>query len=74
MSKLLITATKTVSPQGHTVDEAQVVFIESDKITILPREGNTKSVILANGYRYEVDAEVAELGAALTVEDVSAYT
>lgn len=74
MSKLLITATKTVSPDKKTNTDTQVVYVESDKITILPREGTTKALILANGFQYEVDAEVAELANALGAEDVSAYT
>jgi hypothetical protein len=74
MSKLLITATSTVNPQGSKTTTSQVVYVESDKITILPREGTTKAVILANGFTYEVDSEVAEIGAALAAEDVSAYT
>lgn len=78
MSKLLITATSAKGPDGKQLwkegEAAKVVFIESDKITILPREGTAKSVIMANGYQWFVNAEVAELSAALAGEDVSAYT
>lgn len=74
MSKVLITATKTVTPDKKTSNVAQVVYVESDKITILPREGATESVLLANGFQFDLDAEVAELSAALGGEDVSAYT
>lgn len=74
MSKLLITATKTVSPDKKTNTDTQVVYVESDKITILPREGGDKCTLLANGFQYDLDAEVAEIGAALAAEDVSAYT
>lgn len=74
MSKLLITATKTVSPDKKTNLNSQVVYVESDKITILPREGTDKATILANGYQFDVDAEVSELSVALGGEDTSAYT
>lgn len=74
MSKMLITATKTVAPDGKTNSNSQVVFVESDKITILPREGTAKALVLANGFQYHVDAEVAEISAALGGEDMSLYT
>lgn len=74
MSKLLITATKTVSPDKKTNNDSQVVYVESDKITMLPIDGGDRSLILANGFQFEVSAEVAELADALDVEDVSAYT
>lgn len=74
MSKLLLTATKTVTPDKKTISTSQVVYVESDKITILPREGTAKALVIANGYQFDVDSEVAELGAALAAEDVSAYT
>jgi hypothetical protein len=78
MSKLLITATSAKSPTQQQLwkegDGAQVVYVESDKIQIFPREGTAKAVIIANGYQYFVDAEVAELADALGAEDVSAYT
>ncbi len=78
MSKLLITATSGKSPDGKQLwkegEAARVVFVESDKITILPREGTAKSVIMANGYQWFIDAEVSEISAALAGEDVSSYT
>lgn len=78
MSKFLITATKIVSPAGKTTlntgETAQVVYVESDKFQIFQRDSNTKAVIIANGYQYDVDSEVAELAAALGAEDMSAYT
>lgn len=74
MSKLLITATKTTNPQGFATATSQVVYVESDKITILPREGTSKALVLANGFTYEVDSEPVEIAAALGAEDVSAYT
>jgi hypothetical protein len=74
MSKLLITATKTISPDKKTNTSSQVIYVESDKITILPADGTAKSILQANGYNFFLDAEVAELGTALGAEDVSAYT
>lgn len=75
MSKLLITATKVITPEGKTIpDYNAVVFVESDKIVILPVEGATKSVIRANGYQFYVDAEPTELGVVLDARDFSLYT
>lgn len=75
MSKLLITATKVIAPDGKVLDNFnKVVFVESDKITILPTAGETKSVLVANGYQYFLDAEPTELGTALGAENVSSYT
>jgi len=78
MSKLTITATSAKHPSGKTLwteaDTPKVIFVESDKIVILPREGADKAAILANGFEFWVDAEPAELAAALSSVDVSAYT
>lgn len=50
------------------------MMIDED-VQILPREGNTKALIVtSSGWQYEVDAEVSEVAAALGSEDVSAYT
>lgn len=75
MSKITITATKIVNPAGKTVSNtSSVVFVESDKITVLPVAGATESVILANGYQFYVLAEPTEIGAALGSENMAAYT
>lgn len=74
MSKLILAVTKTVTPDKKTSEVAQTIVVESDKITILPLESNTKSLVMANGFQWEVEAEVAELASAMSATDASAYT
>lgn len=74
MSKLILAITKQVNPQGMSDSTAKTIVVESDKILVFPQEGNTKALIVANGYKFYVDAEVAEIAAAMSAIDASAYT
>lgn len=74
MSKLIISATKTTKVGKVPNTNTQTVVIESDKIVVLPREGTDSALIEANGYQFEVDAEVAEIAAAMEATDASTYT
>lgn len=71
MSKLLITAIKTTTPDKKVSTDPQVVIVESDKITVVP--SGAGSLILANGFQYEVEATVSEVAQALAATDLSDY-
>lgn len=78
MSKLLILATKITPPNGKPTSPSstalKTVYVESDKITILPIDGGNGSLILANGYQFEVAGEVSELSTSLSGTDTTAQT
>lgn len=76
MSKLLLTVTKSISPAGRVHVATREVYVESEGIVLEPIDGNTRTyVITKEGYQYEIDAEVAEVAAAIAgVEDFSQYT
>lgn len=74
MSKLILAVTKTTAPGGPSVTENRTIVLESDKILVFPLDNDTRSLVIANGYQFEVDAEVAELGSAMSATDASAYT
>lgn len=74
MSVLILAVTKTTAPGGPSVVEDKTVVVESDKFTILPIDSDTRSLVIVNGYQFEVDAEVAELASAMNAVDASAYT
>lgn len=74
MSKLILSVTKTINPNGSSDTTTRTIAVESDKMTVFPREGTDKALILANGYQFYVDAEVAEIAAAMGATDASAYT
>jgi hypothetical protein len=74
MSKLILAVTATTNPQGYKTTASQTIVVESDKITVFPREGTDKALVIANGYSFEVDAEVAEIASAMSAADASSYT
>lgn len=75
MSKITIKPTKIITPDGKTLTSYNKnVFVESDKITVLPTAGETGTVLMANGYQFFLDADVADIGTALGTENMSAYT
>lgn len=74
MSKLILAVTSSRPPGGPKVTLAQTIVLESDKIMVFPLEENTRSLIKANGWEFEVAAEVSEIGAAMSAVDASSYT
>ena len=75
MSALILAVTGFKKlPGGPTITQDQTLVVESDKMIVLPRENDTKATVIANGYEFYVDAEVAEIATAMSAADASAYT
>ena len=77
MSKLILAVTRTILPSGAADATAKTIVVESDKITVLPRSvttANDSALVIANGYQFEVAAEVAEIAAAMAATNASTYT
>ena len=75
MSKLILAVTGFKKlPGGPQVTQDMTLVVESDKMIVLPPENDTKPTVLANGYEFYVDAELAEIATAMSATDASAYT
>ncbi len=75
MSALILAVTGFKKlPGGPTITQDMDIVVESDKIIVLPRDNDTKATVIANGYEFYVDAELAEIATAMDAADASSYT
>lgn len=74
MPTITLATTSQKAPGSLKIAKDETIVVSSDKILVFPREDGASSLVMANGWEFEVDAEVAEIATALDSTDASSYT